>query len=64
MEKFESESGLNKNETQLEDLMARMMLWDKLYWEPIEEKTAILPAVQQPSILTFIKPYNWFHTHY
>ena len=61
---FESESGLKKNETQLEDLMARMMLWDKLYWEPLEEKTAILPAVQQPSILTFIKPYNWFHTHY
>ena len=36
---FEEESGLKKNETQLENLMARMLLWDKIYWVDMEDKS-------------------------
>jgi len=60
---FEAESGLKKNSTQLADLEARMLLWDKLWWEPLEEKVNPPVQRQRPSILTFIRPYNWFHTH-
>ena len=60
---FESESGIKDNKTQFKDLLSRLMLWDKLYWEPLEDKVKVLSAVQQPSILAFLKPYNWFHTH-
>ena len=60
---FESESSLKKNETQRDDLEARVMLWDKLYWEPLENKMKVLQASQQPTFPPFIKPYNWFHTH-
>jgi hypothetical protein len=58
---FEGESGLKKNKTQLNDLLARLMLWDKLYWEPLEDRVKVL-SVKQPSIIAFIKPYNWFQT--
>ena len=57
---FEPKSGLKSNETQLKDLLARLMLWDKLYWEPLEDNVEVLSVVQEPSILAFLKPYNWF----
>jgi len=57
---FEEESGLKKNGTELENLMARTMLWDKLYWQPREDMFGTVGMSGQSSIFTYIVPYNWF----
>merc|ERR1711892_5559 len=60
---FEEESGLKKNESQLENILARMLLWDKMYWEPLEDTFDVVVAGGKQNVLTYILPYNWFHSH-
>ena len=60
---FEEESGLKKNESQLENILARMLLWDKMYWEPLEDTFDVVGAGGKQNVLTYILPYNWFHSH-